>query len=197
MSVIEFWFDFGSPYAYFATIEIEELAYQYGRPLKWNPFSLTAPFEQTGMRSLFGTPLRGDYAKHDWSRISRRTCAPFKIPQARSTAKVGRIFYWLSDNNSELAVPFAKASFHTCFGEGIDPGSPDGLSRTAGALGLEQNVFQAAAGCEQARVRYRQASAEAVARGVFGAPFFFVDGEPFWGVDRLPMIRDWLDRGGW
>src|SRR5437773_1630624 len=40
-------------------------------------------------------------------------------------------------------------------------------------------------------------SEEAVGRGVFGSPWFFVDGEPFWGWDRLPMIDDWLTRGGW
>ena len=40
-------------------------------------------------------------------------------------------------------------------------------------------------------------SEEAVSRGVFGSPWFFVDGEPFWGWDRLPMIDDWLTRGGW
>jgi 2-hydroxychromene-2-carboxylate isomerase len=36
-----------------------------------------------------------------------------------------------------------------------------------------------------------------LARGVFGSPFIFVDGEPFWGSDRLPMIEEWLKRGGW
>ena len=38
---------------------------------------------------------------------------------------------------------------------------------------------------------------EAIERGVFGSPWMFVDGEPFWGWDRLGMLDDWLARGGW
>ena len=38
---------------------------------------------------------------------------------------------------------------------------------------------------------------EALAKGVFGAPFVIVDGEGFWGSDRLAMVEQWLQRGGW
>jgi len=37
----------------------------------------------------------------------------------------------------------------------------------------------------------------AIAAGVFGSPFFIADGEPFWGVDRIPMLEDWVRKGGW
>jgi len=40
-------------------------------------------------------------------------------------------------------------------------------------------------------------SNEAIAKGVFGSPFFLVDGEPFWGFDRMPMLEHWLEKGGW
>jgi 2-hydroxychromene-2-carboxylate isomerase len=38
---------------------------------------------------------------------------------------------------------------------------------------------------------------EAVAKNVFGSPFFIADGEPFWGWDRMPMMRQWIENGGW
>lgn len=47
------------------------------------------------------------------------------------------------------------------------------------------------------RALAKERSAEAIGRGVFGSPWFFVDGEPFWGWDRLPMIDEWPARGGW
>jgi 2-hydroxychromene-2-carboxylate isomerase len=37
----------------------------------------------------------------------------------------------------------------------------------------------------------------AMKAGVFGSPHFLVDGEPFWGVDRIPMLEEWLRSGGW
>lgn len=197
MAPIEFWFDFGSPYSYFAAVQIEEVASQYRRRLIWRPFSLSAAFAVTGMRSLFATPLRGDYASRDWTRLSRKLHAPFKVPDTRSSGKVGRAFYWLADNRPASAIPFAKGAFDVCFGEGLDPGRPSGLTRIADVVDLQGVDLLEAIESESARSRYRQASEEAVSRGVFGAPFFFVDGEPFWGADRIAMIRDWLDRGGW
>ena len=37
----------------------------------------------------------------------------------------------------------------------------------------------------------------AMERGVFGSPYFVIDGEPFWGSDRLPQIEQWLAKGPW
>jgi 2-hydroxychromene-2-carboxylate isomerase len=47
------------------------------------------------------------------------------------------------------------------------------------------------------KTQFRATTDEAIKRGVFGSPFFFVDDEPFWGSDRLPLIDEWLERGGW
>jgi NAD(P)-dependent dehydrogenase (short-subunit alcohol dehydrogenase family) len=45
--------------------------------------------------------------------------------------------------------------------------------------------------------RVKAVSAEAIEKGVFGSPFFRVDGEPFWGWDRMPILEAWLEGGGW
>ncbi len=45
--------------------------------------------------------------------------------------------------------------------------------------------------------RLRQEVDAAIARGVFGSPFFFLDNEPFWGHDRLDQVDRWLETGGW
>ncbi len=37
----------------------------------------------------------------------------------------------------------------------------------------------------------------AMKAGVFGSPYFIVDGEPFWGVDRIPVMEEWIRTGGW
>ena len=45
--------------------------------------------------------------------------------------------------------------------------------------------------------RLKAQTQAAIERGVFGSPFIFVDGEPFWGADRLPQVEAWLSKGGW
>mgnify|MGYP003679426594 FL=1 len=68
---IEFWFDFGSGYAYFAALEIDAIGARLGRRVEWRPFMLGTAFKVTGSRGLSATPLKRDYAERDWKRIAR------------------------------------------------------------------------------------------------------------------------------
>jgi hypothetical protein len=77
---IEFWFDFGSAYAYFASLEIEDLAARHGRLVAWRPFMLGTAFKLTGAKGLSSTPLKKDYSVLDWERIARLRRAPFNLP---------------------------------------------------------------------------------------------------------------------
>lgn len=199
MRQIEFWFDFGSPYAYFGALQIEEVAERYGRTVLWRPFMLGAVFSITGMRLLTDTPLRGDYARHDWQRLARKLSAPFVLPAGYPvhSANAGRAFYWLRDHYSDMAIPFAKAIFHSYFGEGVDGFSKEAVLRTAAECGADVVELGLALDSDMLKQQFRAITDEAIARGVFGSPFFFVDSEPFWGWDRLAVVDEWLNRGGW
>jgi 2-hydroxychromene-2-carboxylate isomerase len=70
----------------------------------------------------------------------------------------------------------------------LDIAQSAGIDRAALAAALEDPAL---------KERAKHAVESAIARGVFGSPFFIADGEPFWGVDRIPMMEDWLRRGGW
>ena len=199
MHQIEFWFDFGSPYAYFGALQIEEIAERYGRTVQWRPFMLGAAFPVTGMRLLTETPLRGDYARHDWQRLARKLSAPFVLPAGfpASSAKAGRAFYWLRDHHPAIAIPFAKAVFHNYFGEGVDSFGANAVLKTAAECGADIVELGQGLDSEILKTQFRATTDEAIARGVFGSPFFFIDAEPFWGSDRLALIDEWLNRGGW
>ncbi|MGH6641796.1 MAG: 2-hydroxychromene-2-carboxylate isomerase [Bradyrhizobium sp.] len=199
MHQIEFWFDFGSPYAYFGALEIEEVAERHGRAVQWHPFMLGAVFSTTGMGLLTETPLRGDYARHDWQRLARKLSAPFALPPGFPvhSANAGRAFYWLRDHQPDIAIPFAKAVFHSYFGEGIDGFDKNSVLRTAAECGADIVELRLALDSDMLKKQFRVITDEAIARGVFGSPFFFVDSEPFWGWDRLALVDEWLNRGGW
>ena len=190
--VMEFWFDFGSSYAYFASLEVEALAEKHGREVAWRPFMLGTAFEVTGARGLSRTPLKREYAGHDWRRIARLrgvtyNPAPTHPPIALPTM---RAFYALDRRDPAAAVRFAKAAFQAAYVAGRDVGDL--------AVVLELSGLTAEAVSDpEIKALAKARSEEAVGRGVFGSPWFFVDGEPFWGWDRLPMIDDWLTRGGW
>jgi len=196
---IEFWFDFTSPYAYFASLEVGDVAARHGRAVRWRPFLLGAVFKTTGMQALTRTPLRGDYARHDWDRLARRLGAPFPFPAIHpaNTVAAGRAFLWLEDNEPARAVPFGRAVFDAHFGHGEDIGAVERVLAIGATAGVDADALAAALETQALKDRFRAQTEEAMARGVFGSPYFLVDGEPFWGADRLPMIDEWLARGGW
>jgi 2-hydroxychromene-2-carboxylate isomerase len=196
---LEFWFDFSSPYAYFASHSIGAVAERTGCRQVWRPFLLGVAFKATGMAPLSRTPLRGDYARRDWDRLSRRMKAPFRLPPQHPIAALAasRAFYWVEIESPERAQTFASRLFRAYFAEGRDIGDPDCVAAIGGELGLAADRLREAFEEPRFKAVLRAATDEALSRGVFGSPFFFADGEPFWGGDRLSMAEDWLRLGGW
>lgn len=198
MAEIEFWFDFNSPYGYFGALQIEEIAARHGRGVVWRAFLLGAILPVTGMQNLVATPLRGDYARRDWARLARRMGVPFQLPAADLSMSVtaGRSFYFLEKERPDAAKRFARRYFEESFGRGtvFDEATVVAL---AAEYGADAAMIAEALHSEEMRARFRAVTEEGKRRGVFGSPFFFVDGEPFWGADRLPMVDEWLATGGW
>jgi 2-hydroxychromene-2-carboxylate isomerase len=197
--VIEFWFDFSSSYAYFAALEIGNLADKHGYEVLWRPFMLGTAFEVTGARGLSRTPLKREYARHDWARIARHRKAPFQLPEHHPSIALPatRAYYFLEENEPKHAVPFAKAVFSAYFQARLDTADAVAVADVAASVGADRHVVLSGLGSPEIKALAQARSEEAIAKGVFGSPWFFVDGEPFWGWDRLPMIDDWLSCGGW
>jgi 2-hydroxychromene-2-carboxylate isomerase len=192
---IDFYFDFSSPYGYLASTRIDDLAARHGREVAWRPFLLGAAFKLTGQRALVEQPLRGPYAQRDFLRSARLLGIPFRLPERFPFfgLAASRACYWIEDAAKSRAL--AKAVYHAAFGEGRDV-TPvavvDELARGLGVSGVEQGIE-----LPGTKSRLREATDQALAKGVFGSPFFIVDGEPFWGHDRLDQLERWLETGGW
>ncbi|WP_334194576.1 2-hydroxychromene-2-carboxylate isomerase [Pararhodobacter sp.] len=199
MSALEFWFDFSSGYAFFAAQEVEGLATRLGRPLLWRPFLLGAAYKVTGARGLSATPLKRDYARRDWARIARQQGLGFTLPadHPRIALPATRAFYWIEGQCPDRAPAFARRVFAAYYGAGLDTASPEAVAALAPDFGLEAEALLAGIADPGLKDRVRRIGEEAVARGIFGSPFFVLDGEPFWGWDRMAMLEDWGRRGGW
>ena len=199
-SPIEFWFDFASGYAYFAALEIEALAERHGRSVLWRPFTLGAAFKVTGAQGLSRTPLKGEYARRDWQRLARLKGVVFKLPERHP--KVGlaaiRAFYHIDRIDPPAAARLAKHIITGYFQDGLDTDDPDAIAQAASQLpGLDRESVLAGINDPEVKAIARQHGEAVVARGVFGSPWIFVDGEPFWGSDRLAMVEQWLATGPW
>jgi len=198
-SPIEFWFDFSSGYAYFAAATIDEIADRQGRTVLWRPYMLGVAFKHTGVRGLSSTPMKGDYARRDWARLSRQTGLAFQPPENHpiTALPASRAYYWVEEHAPEVAHDFARAAFHAYFAEAQDMTLPANVAAVGAKLGLPAAEIEAGISSEPIKAMVKAASDEAIAKGVFGSPFFLVDGEPFWGLDRIPMLKSWLETGGW
>ena len=196
---LEFWFDFASAYAYFAALEIDALAQRHGYKTIWRPFTLGAAFRVTGAQGLSSTPLKREYARHDWQRLARLKNVPFRIPERHP--KVGlpaiRAFYWLEHRAPECAAAYAKACIVEYFSRGLDTDDPGAVAAVVSRFGCEPADVIAGIADPQVKAKAKEMGEQAVGRGVFGSPWIFVGDEPFWGSDRLPMIESWLAHGPW
>ncbi len=198
-AAIDFYFDFSSPYGYLAAQKIDALAAKHGRAVNWRPILLGAVFKVTGGRPLPELPLKGDYARRDFVRSAKFHGIAFRIPSVFPISSVSavRAFYWLQGRDPQLAVALAKALYRAYFVDDLDISRLENVARVAQALGIQADDLTAALNDAAVKDRTRAAVEAAIAAGVFGSPYVIVDGEPFWGVDRLDQIERWLATGGW
>ena len=196
---IDFYFDFSSPYGYFASTQIDALAAKFKREVTWRPFLLGVVFKVSGAKPLIELPLKGDYFKHDFERTAGYFGVPFKLPPGFPFAPIAasRAFYWLNGRDPVLAKRFAKAVYHAGLGLGRDIASVDVVAEVAAPLGIKTEELKTALNDPAVKDRLRVEVDAAIARKVFGSPLIFVDGEAFWGSDRLPQVEKWLATGGW
>ena len=196
---IDFYFDFSSPYGYFASTKIDALAAKYGRTVVWRPILLGAAFKITGGQPLPTIPLKGSYAAHDLARGARWFKVPFKPPSKFPISSIApaRAFYWVSDKDPALAKKLAQALYHAYFAEDRDISNPEVTGNVAAKLGVNKEELAQALNDPAVKERLRTEVGAAIERGVFGSPYIVVDGEPFWGSDRLDQVEKWLETGGW
>lgn len=195
---IEFYFDFSSPYGYLASTQIEALAARQGRAVVWKPFMLGPAMKITGGRPLTTIPLRDGYMRRDLPRFARFLGVPFAFPPDFPvvTLAAARAFYWTVDRDPALAKRMAQAIYHAHYGEGRDIREPEQVAALAAPLGIDRAGLLAGLQTAEIKARLKAETDAAIARGVFGSPFIFVDGEPFWGADRLDQVAWWLAQAG-
>jgi len=192
---LRFHFDFISPYGYFASLRIEAIAAQHGRAVEWHPMLLgVSVLKVMGLKPLLDTPLKGPYTERDVLRYAREHGVPMRRRPAdpvMNPLACGRAMAWVNAHQPQHAAAVVHAIYNAYWGRGLDLSTPASLAPVVG-----EDIAQAAAS-EEATALLRAEVDAALQAGVFGSPTVVVDGEPFWGVDKLEQAERWLARGGW
>jgi 2-hydroxychromene-2-carboxylate isomerase len=196
---VEFYFEFASPYGYLASLRIDAIAAEHGRAVRWHPIMLGAALKATGSAPNMTVPLKGDYLLKDAPRCARLLGAPLVLPPVMPmrSLSAARAYWWLVDRDEGLAKGLARAVFHAHWGQGRDMSTVEQVAEVAGPLGIDPPALAAACADPAIKQRLKDETDRSIARGVFGSPFVLVDGEPFWGADRLAHVERWLATGGW
>jgi 2-hydroxychromene-2-carboxylate isomerase len=196
--VLDFWYEFASPYSCLSALRIEKLAEEAGVGLRWRPFLLGPIFAAQGWNTspfaLF--PSKGRYMWRDTARRGRRQgislVKPENFPQnslvAARLALAGREEGW--------TPAFSKALFRAHFCEGRNLAEEAVLSWALKEAGGDPNLALPLSRSEEVKGRLKAEIEYAKSIGIFGAPFFVAgDGELFWGDDRLEEALEWAAEG--
>jgi 2-hydroxychromene-2-carboxylate isomerase len=171
--------------SYIASERIAALAARHGHG-ELEGVLLGVTFQAAELKSPVSYPIKREYSLRDFARSARFEGVPYMQPEPFpiATQNAARVFWWLHDTRgADAAAAWARAGLRAFFTRGValnDPATLKQLAAESGPGGDEaERVWNDAAWKE----RLKRANEAAVAAGVFGAPYFVVDGEPFWGND--------------
>jgi 2-hydroxychromene-2-carboxylate isomerase len=196
-TAIEFFFDFSSPYSYIASEWVEALAAWHGRTVRWNAMLLGVTFQAAELKSPVSYPVKREYTLLDFERSARFAGVPYTQPAKFpiATQNAARLFWWLDAKDPASAAGWARHALRGYFTRGIELSDAASLKTLATEFGMDAGEAEAVWSDPRWKARLKEVCDQAVARGIFGAPWFFVDGEPFWGNDRRAQIERWLEHG--
>jgi len=193
MKEIEFWFSIGSTYTYLSVSRLKEVERKFEVSFSWQPFSV-----RKIMREMDNVPFpptkqaKVDYMWRDIQRRARgygfeaRVPAPYPLKEfdlANRIAVLGMQEGWCSN--------YVQATYRRWFLEWLEPGSEPNVSESLREIGQDsERILELATGEETGEV-YSCQTESAQSKGIFGSPSFIVDGELFWGDDRLEDAVSW------
>src|SRR5205807_4159118 len=127
-------------------------------------------------------------------RSARAMGVTLRFPRSFPEALIApaRAVYWIADQKPQAAGPFAAAAFRAYWAEGRKLADPHVVAEIAAAQGFAEEAVLAALNDPAVKERLKTETDAAIANNVFGSPFIVIDGEAFWGADRLDRVESWL-----
>jgi 2-hydroxychromene-2-carboxylate isomerase len=191
---VEFFFDVGSPTAYLASTQIQKIASETGATLKYRPMLLGGVFKATGNASPVSVPAKGKWMFSDmnlWAKrygVTLRMNPHFPI----NTLPLMRGAVAMQMRMPEKFDAYLSAVMNAIWQDKKNMGDPAVIAEALAAIGLDPAAFMAMIGDDEIKSALVKNTEEAVSRGVFGAPTFFVSDQMFFGQDRMMFVKEAL-----
>lgn len=198
MKTVDFYFDFGSPAAYLAWTQLPALCAQADARLNCRPMLLGGVFKATGNHSPAQIPTKSTYIRQDFARFADRYGVPLNynphFPVNTLQLMRGAVAMQDLDEGAHFDA-YCRAIFEAMWVSGQNLGEAAVVGAVLNEAGFDAEALLARITDAQVKQRLIALTEDAVARGVFGAPTFFVGEAMFWGQDRLDFVREALAVG--
>ena len=191
---VEFWFDLGSPASYLAWTQMPALARDTGATVLYRPMLLGGVFQATGNRSPMEVPAKSRYMHDDLQRFAAR----YGVPYAHNphfpinTLMLMRGAVGLQMHQPASLLPYGDAVYRAIWVDGRDMNDTAVVAEVLQQAGFDAAEILQLTQQQQVKDALKAVTQEAIGRGVFGAPTFFVGSRMFWGQDRIDHVKDAL-----
>lgn len=197
---LEFYFDCSSPWTYLAFTRIHDVIARTRAEIVWKPILVGGVFNAVNQdvyeRRAKPDPRKGKYYVkdlEDWARFVGIEIGRPPVFPVNSVKAMRGAFIALDDGK---LVPYATAVFQAYWGDLEDISQPDVLARVAASVGYDAAGFLERVEDPALKAKLRANTDELIARGGFGSPTMFVNGDDmYFGNDRLPLVEAALMRG--
>ena len=192
---VRFFFDYNSPYSYFASLQIEKICEKYDAEILWDPIVLGGIFKEDGTKPPHLIPKRAKYLLQDLRNLSEFYEIPYRertdfifspILAMRSTIQIPQ--------GAERA-PAVHALYKGVFAEDLDLADPETVRELLNQAGFDGEALVSGSKQQSVKDQLRANTDLAHSLGVFGVPTFFLNEEKmFWGHDRLKTLAYFLQK---
>ena len=196
MKSVEFYFDLGSPYSYLAYYRLLQIAEQQEIQIVYKPILLGGVFKATGNRSPIEIPVKGSYSILDMQRWAEYYHIPMQMNPhfPMNTLTLMRILTGVQLLHLEKFEQVLKLLFDAMFGTPQNLNEPTVLAEVLKPSGFSVEDIMSMVQSDVVKQKLITETEQAIQRGIFGAPTFFVGDEMYWGQDRLHFVEQALNK---
>ena len=196
MKSVEFYFDLGSPYSYLAYYRLLQIAEQQEIQVVYKPILLGGVFKATGNRSPIEIPVKGAYSILDMQRWAEYYQIPMQMNPhfPMNTLTLMRILTGVQLLHLEKFEQVLKLLFDAMFGTPQNLNELTVLAEVLKPSGFSVEDIMSMVQSEVVKQKLITETEQAIQRGIFGAPTFFVGDEMYWGQDRLHFVEQALNK---
>jgi len=196
MKSVEFYFDLGSPYSYLAYYRLLQIAEQQEIQVVYKPILLGGVFKATGNRSPIEIPVKGAYSILDMQRWAEYYQIPMQMNPhfPMNTLTLMRILTGVQLLHLEKFEQVLKLLFDAMFGTPQNLNEPTVLAEVLKPSGFSVEDIMSMVQSDVVKQKLITETEQAILRGIFGAPTFFVGDEMYWGQDRLHFVEQALNK---